>query len=424
MVAREVRFLMKSKVDEGIPIAVVAREYGVSRQTVYNVLNHAPARARKARGSKLDPFKAHIDRRLSRFDLPATVLYQEIRAKGYPGRLTTVKDYVRKIKRTQVKAIIERFETEPGRQAQVDWGECGTIVEHGVNRRLYVFVLVLGYSRMLFARFTTSTKQPTLLTCLREAFEGLGVPKELLVDNMKTAVDRHALGEEARFNRGFLNFCEHYGTLPVACPPYWPRAKGKVETGVKYLKRSFLTGRTFTTLDDLNDQLDAWIDGVANVRVHGTTRERPVDRFTQEVDLLRPAAAVPRFDTRELLLRKVQSDSHIRLGGTAYSVPPSAVGRMVHIRIERIAAGVPFEVILNGTVIARHEVLETKAPVTLQEHQAAIKAAARRARNPQKPRKTFEQVPPSLDDLMTFHAAAPVVQTRSLSEYERLLETA
>jgi len=100
----------------------------------------------------------------------------------------------------------------------------------------------------MFARFTTSMRQPTQLVCLREAFELLGVPKVLLVDNMKTAVDKQALGEAVRFNGGFLDFCEHYGTLPVACPPYLPRAKGKVESGVKYLKGSFLTGREFTEL--------------------------------------------------------------------------------------------------------------------------------------------------------------------------------
>jgi transposase len=421
---------MKRLVKDGVPIAKLARQYGVSRQSIYNIMKAASeVEPRKARPSKLDPFKAYVEDRLEEFDLPATVLLHEIRELGYAGGITILKEYASDVKQDAVKQVIERFETLPGRQAQIDWGECGTIIEHGEPKRLYVFVMVLGYSRMLFAHFTTSSKQPALLACLREGFERVGVPKELLVDNMKTAVDRHALGEDVRFNRGFLDFCEHYGTLPVACPPYWPRAKGKVESGVQYVKRSFLTGRTFTTLDDLNQQLDAWLDRVANVRDHGTTGERPIDRYAREVDALRPAAAVPRFDTRELMIRKVQSDSHVRLAGRAYSVPPRAVGRMVHVRIQQIGPGEPFEILLNGEVLTPHRipVVASIKRITLPEHATEIRAAAARSRRPHKPRTTFRQAQPSRDDaarLPAGVAAAPVVQTRSLAEYERMLEAA
>ena len=412
---------MKREVEDGVPIARVARRYGVSRQSVYNVLKAPTMVERLVAPSKLDPFKERVNARLADFDLPATVLLREIKERGYAGGITILKEFVREQKSEYVKQVVERFETLPGRQAQLDWGECGSIVENGLRKKLYVFVFVLGYSRMLFARFTTSMRQPVLLACLREAFERLGVPKELLIDNMKTAVDRHAIGEEVRFNSGFLDFCEHYGTLPVACPPYWPRAKGKVENGVKYVKRSFLTGREFTTLADLNAQLDAWLDGVANVRTHGTTKERPIDRYALEVAALRPAAATPRFDTRELLIRKVHSDSHVRLGGGAYSVPPKAAGRMVHVRVQRLAVGEEFEVIHNGAVIAQHRLAGTGARVTLSEHQAAIRLASRRPANPRAPRKGFRQVQA---DARAPYAAAPVVQTRSLAEYEQLLESA
>lgn len=414
---------MKWEVLDGVPKAVIARRYGVSRQSVYNVLNASSEGKKGARPSKLDPFKEHVKARLQEFDLPATVLLREIKELGYGGGISILKEFVAECKGEQVAGVIERFETLPGRQAQLDWAECGTIIENGERRKLYAFVFVLGYSRMMFARFTTSMKQPVLLACLREAFERLGVPKELLVDNMKTAVDRHALGEEVRFNSAFLDFCEHYETLPVACPPYWPRAKGKVESGVKYLKGSFLVGREFTDLADLNGQLDAWLDGVANVRVHGTTREWPLDRYAREVTALRPAAATPRFDTRELLIRKVQSDSHVRLAGSAYSVPPRAVGRMVHVRIQRLEAGEAFEVIHDGRVIAQHELVAAGQRVSLPEHARSIREAAKAARKPQAPRKRFTQVLPDVGELQPIQAA-PVVQTRSLAEYERLLESA
>jgi len=414
---------MKREVEDGVPIARVARKYGVSRQSVYNVLNAVSQELKVLRPSKLDPFKGYVADRLAEFDLPATVLLREIQELGYAGGITILKEFAKEQKGEYVRQVVERFETLPGRQAQLDWGECGTIIENGERKRLYVFVLVLGYSRMMFARFTTSMKQPVLLACLREAFERLGVPKELLVDNMKTAVDRHAMGEEVRFNSGFLDFCEHYGTLPVACPPYWPRAKGKVESGVKYLKGSFLVGREFTDLNDLNGQLDAWLSGVANVRIHGTTKERPIDRFAREVTALRPAAATPRFDTRELLIRKVQSDSHVRLAGSAYSVPPKAAGRMVHVRIQRLTRGEEFEVIHNGNVIAQHRLAAAGTRVTLPHHASTIRDAARAAKRPQQPRKRFVQVPPD-EGASPALAAAPVVQIRSLAEYERLLESA
>jgi transposase len=414
---------MKNDVEAGVPIARVARRYGVSRQSVYNVLRRPSKPApRPARGSKLDPFKPFLRARLEAFDLPATTLLRDIQAQGYRGGITIVKEFCREVKGEQVRRVVERFETEPGRQAQLDWGECGIVLENGARRRLYVFVFVLGYSRLLWARFTTSTRQPVLLSLLRRAFEELGVPRELLVDNMKTAVDRHALGEAVKFNSAFLDFCEHYGALPLACPPYWPKAKGKVEAGVKYLKRSFLAGRSFTTVTELNQQLEAWLDGVANVRVHGTTGERPIDRYANEMGVLRSAGAVPRFDTRELLLRKVQSDSHLRLAGVAYSVPPTAVGRMVQVRVEQVVAGTPFEVLLEGRVIATHHVSESERRVTLPEHHKAIQAAASKARNPARPKARYQQVLPDGSGLADPFAAAPVVQARSLNEYQRLLE--
>ena len=426
MIAREARLRMKRQVEDGVPITKVARRHGVSRQAIYNILNAVEKPEKPVKPSKLDPFKAYVEDRLQEFDLPATVLRREIQEQGYAGGITILKEFVHDKKADQVQQLVERFETLPGRQAQIDWGECGTIRVNGERRRLYVFVFVLGFSRMLFARFTTSMKQPVLLACLREAFERYGVPKELLVDNMKTAVDRHALGEDVRFNSGFLDYCEHYGTLPVACPPYWPRAKGKVEAGVKYIKDSFLTGRSFTTLDDLNAQLEAWLDNVANTRSHGTTKERPIDRYAREIEALRPAAAIPRFDTRDLLIRKVQSDSHIRLAGCAYSVPPRAVGRMVHVRVQQVMPNMPFEVLLNGEVIAQHKVSESEMRVTLPEHARAIREATRGSRTPQKPRKAFRQVPPDPRQAlhrMVVQEAAPVVQTRSLAEFDHLLET-
>ena len=422
---------IRQEQENGMPVARIARRYGISRQSVYNVVNGGSGgvRERAPRASVLDSFKPYVRSRLARFDLPATVLLREIQRQGYGGGISVLKEFVGGVRSDLVRLVIERFETLPGVQAQIDWGECGTIIEHGVTRRLYLFVFVLGFSRMTFARFTTSMRQPDLLSCTREAFETVGVPQELLVDNMKTAVDRHLVGEEVRFNAGFVSFCEHYGSLPVACPPYWPRAKGKVEAGVKYLKGSFLTGRSFTTLADLNAQLDAWLDSVANVRVHDTTNERPIDRFERERAALRPAAALPAFDTRELLIRLVPSDAHVRVASGAYSVPPRWVGRSVHVRVRRVEIGQAFEVIAHGDVIARHTIASKRARVTLPEHAELIRIAASASRRPQRPKKTFEQLPADAEPNpvaggFTALSDAPVVQVRDLAEFEHAVAAA
>lgn len=269
MIAQEEHLMIKYLAQEGLPKAQIARRCGVSRQTVYN---HLARSSRSQRGgkrrSKLDPFKDHIRARLDRYDLPATVLLREIRGQGYSGGITILRDYVRPLKEEKVRTLTERFETIPGQQAQCDWGECGIVSVDGVRKKLYLFALVLGYSRMLFAQFTTSTKLSALLGCLREGFGELGIPRELVLDNMKQAVE-HRDGEGVRFNGAFLDFCEHHGIQPWAAPPYWPRVKGKVERGVGYVKWSFLEGRSFVDLDDLNRQLEAWLAAVANVRVHG-----------------------------------------------------------------------------------------------------------------------------------------------------------
>jgi len=235
VIPRELSLLIRHHVKQGEPISRVSERFGVSRQTVYNQLKRqgVDAKPRQPRSSKLDPFKPYLKARLSAFDLPASTLLGEIKAQGYTGGMTILKDFVRQVKGEQARAVTERFETLPAQQAQVDWGECGLVWEDGQWKKLYLFVFVLGYSRMLFARFTTSTKQPVFLACLKEAFERLGIPRELLIDNLKQAVEQHDCNG-VRFNRKFLDFCEHYGTLPVAAPPYWPRVKGnKVDPVVK-----------------------------------------------------------------------------------------------------------------------------------------------------------------------------------------------
>jgi hypothetical protein len=322
-----------------------------------------------------------------------------------------VRDYARTIKKEIVRRITERFETLPGHQAQIDWGECGTIEVGGERRKLYVFVLVLGFSRMMYARFTTSSKLPVLLGCLTRAFRALGVPAEMLVDNMKQAVDQHDVTTgTVRWNRQFLDFADHHGVMPVACPPYWPRVKGKVERGVGYIKASFLEGRDFTDLEDLNAQLDAWMDAVANVRIHGTTKERPLDRYTQELPQLRSFAAIPAYDTRSLDIRRVSPDARFSFGGVLYSVDPGAAGHTVTIRSASDEPGSEISASLGDQLVAVHRRRpKGSPPVMLPEHLHQIRRLTRgQAAHARRPGSQ----PHFVQDL------APVVEVRPLSVYD------
>ena len=419
---------------EGMKKATIARQLGVSRQTVYNHLHRKepfPAK-RRQKASKLDPYKEYIRARLERFDLPATVLLRELVEQGYQGGLTILRDHVRPLKEGFILRVTERFETLPGKQAQMDWGECGTIEVGGERRKLYVFVVVLGYSRMMYARFTTSSKLPVLLRCLHAAFERLGIAAELLVDNMKQAVEQHEVSTgTVRWNETFLQFAQHHGVLPCAAPPYWPRVKGKVERGVGYLKTSFLEGRTFDDLTDLNRQLEVWLDTVANVRVHGTTKARPVDRHAEELKHLRPLAGVPVYDVRPVEFREVPSDCHISFDSVLYSVDPQAVRRTVMVRSEGEEVGDAFSVYLGDVLVARHR-RRSKGhlAVTLREHATAIQALTRGAATQQSRRRgrtpRFEQSPhdgtPQPADPVPIPVHLDVdVEMRSLDEYEALL---
>jgi transposase len=419
VIPRELSLLIRHHAKEGEPISRISQRFGVSRQTVYNQLKHQGGHKGpcQPRPSKLNPHKPYLKVRLAEFDLPATTLLREIKAQGYTGSMTILKDFVRQVKGERVRAITERFETLPAQQAQVDWGECGLVWEDGQWKKLYVFVFVLGYSRMLFAKFTTSTKQPVFLAGLKEAFECLGIPRELLIDNLKQAVAHHDRNG-VRFNKTFLDFCEHYGTLPVAAPPYWPRVKGKVERGVGYVKSSFLAGRAFVDVPDLNSQLGTWLDTVANIRVHGTTRELPAERYGREQAQLRAAAVIPAYDTRPIELRQVASDCHIRYQGTAYSVPPRAAYKTVTIRSCGERTGSRFEVYLGSDLLAVHQLApKGTRMVTLPEHGKAIRQAAKGVRPKTPKRSRYQQLLPTPEPSIP----SPVVEVRPLALYEQLL---
>ena len=413
---------MKQLIREGLSITEVARRLSCSRQTIYNNMDRDDDGVeQRRRGSKLDEYRRYIESRLERFDLPATVLLRELRERGYVGGITILREAVAEIKQRQIQKLVDRYETEPGRQGQVDWGSCGTIRHEGRRRRLSLLVVVLGYSRIIWARFVVSERRPVLTALLEQAFAELGgAPRELLFDNLKAVIDRPRHGDSpAVVQPGFADFADHWGFEACACPPYWPRAKGKVERAVGYVKASFLEGRSFTDLDDLNAQLRVWLATVANIRRHGTTGERPVDRLTEDqaamLDLVMPYPKV------EVEKRLADWDSRISFRGVRYSVDPSILGGRRGTPVEvHLGADERLRIHHEGQLVGEHAL----APKGSPPQDDPAHARARRALR-EKPAVRLQGRAPRFeqrhDPETDWAQSAPAVAARSLHIYEEVL---
>ena len=296
--------LLKHYLDQGVSKAELSRRFGISRRTIHHWIatgqldrdlaaGAAGAARRRRRKQKLDPYKGIIKARLEEYpQLSAQRLFDEVRAAGYPGGYSRVRDYVGQVRpRAPVEPTV-RFETPPGRQGQVDFGTF--TLPWG---RRHALLVVLGHSRLLWLRFYRRQTMRVLFDGLEGAFARFGgVPREMLFDQMRAVVlsDDRTGGGELILNPEFLRFAAHWGFMPRSCRPYRARTKGKVERPIRYLRENFFYGRTFASDEDLNGQAARWLDGTANVRVHGTTGERPVDRFERdERGALGPLAGRP-----------------------------------------------------------------------------------------------------------------------------------
>lgn len=315
---------------EGYGIKEIARMTGRSRNTVRKVVRQkAPSRRPRAeRPSKLDPHKGYAKERFESCRLSAVRILEEIRAMGYGGSVMTLRRYLRRLRPARERAgkLTVRYETPPGRQGQADWAYCGRFPDAaGRLVSIYVFVMVLSFSRMLYVRFTTSMKLASLIRSHMEAFAFFGGwPLEILYDNMKQV--RLGAGE---LNPLFLDFARHYGLVPRTHRVRRPRTKGKVERMVDYVKDNFLNGRTFDGVEDLNAQGRHWLDTVANVRIHATTGEQPVVLWKSEQ--LTQVGAVEPYELVEYVWRKADWESFVRFDRSRYSVPPEYAGRPVEI---------------------------------------------------------------------------------------------
>jgi transposase len=304
MYGRERRVLLRHYLEQGLSKSEVARSLGVSRRTLYHWihgeqldrdLDNAPVsyKLRPAVACKIDRYRHMIQTRLTEYPkLSATRLFDEVRAAGYAGGYTQVKEYVRQIRPGPPADPVVRFETSPGLQAQVDFAEFR--LPWG---KRYALLVVLGYSRLLWLQYYPRQTLSVLMRGLEEAFMAFGgVPAELLFDQMKAVIieDQREIGGKLLENIEFVRFAAHWGFRIRACRPYRARTKGKVERPISYVRQGFFYGRQFLNDADLNQQALSWSTRKANLRLHRTTREIPQVRFDRdERAMLRALAPHP-----------------------------------------------------------------------------------------------------------------------------------
>jgi transposase len=305
-----------------LTVPQIAAELALDVKTVAKWIERPTYQARQAakRASKLDSFKGHIVAQLERHPYTAQQLLQQLRTQGYTGGYSILKEYVRLVRPVRKPAFL-MLEFAPGECAQVDWGSLGSVAVGATRRRLSFFVMVLCHSRLMYVEFTVMEGMEHFLSCHRRALEYLGgSPLKVMIDNLKVGVLEHPRGEAARFNPRYLDFAAHYGFTPVACQVAKGNEKGRVESGVGYVKKNFLNGLDIPSFAAVNPAARQWLDTVANVRLHGETRCKPVERFLQEKPLLRPLPAVS-YDCA--VIRSVGANACCRvvLDTNRYTIP-------------------------------------------------------------------------------------------------------
>jgi transposase len=397
----------------GMSVSRIARELDLDRKTVRKALKSCawqPYRREASGLTLIDPHRAWLTERAPQVHYSARILFQELRGeRGFNGCYETVKLAVRPLRAEAALAGLtqRRFETAPGEQAQCDWGQ--VTVPLGATRvRLHVFVMTLGYSRRGFAMGFEGERMPDLLAAHEAAFAYFGGRcEQLLYDRMRTVVlgtGKDSLGK-VRLNATFAAFAAHWGFTVRLCQPYRAQTKGKVESGVKYLKRNFVPGRTFRDLEDFNAQLLSWQREIADQRVHGTTHVQPIMRFAEEAAHLVPTASQPSFLAAMLRERVVAEDWLVSIDGNRYSVPCRLIGQSVQV----VRESDRWVIRHRGQIVAEHAVLAGRAQLSVRpEHGPG--AASRNTRKRYSTRRTGS----------SGEGVAHDVEVRDLTIYDQL----
>ena len=323
----------------------IARDLGVGRGRVRRVLaEHEQARQgpqpasalprpRVKRASLLDEYQDVMCELLARYPhITAVRMFEELQVRGFPGKYSIVRDHLRTLRPQPTRPLVERFETGPGQQAQMDYAQYDLDFVLDGRQRVYLFSYILAWSRRQYLCFTESQDFATTIRHHVRAFEYLGgVAATCLYDNMKVVVARYE-DNQPIYNTRFLAFATHYGYRPVACRPRRPQTKGKVERPFYYVETNLLNARTFQSLEHLNDCTRRWLAEVADVRVHRQTGRRPIDLHAEERSHLIPLPANP-YDVAEVVYRSVDAEGFVTFRQNQYSVPWRCVGQVLPLRV-------------------------------------------------------------------------------------------
>lgn len=400
----------------GQSVSAIARELGLDRKTVRGCLKReqwAPYQRTAVRPSLLDAHRQWLSERAPQVAYSARILYQELtKQRGFTGCYEVVKVAVRPLRAAATVASVTqmRFETAPGEQAQVDWGQI-SVTLGGVRTKVHVFVMTLGYSRRGYAEGYLNERMENLLSAHERAFEHFGGScHTVLYDRMRTVVAGLVEdGSRARLNERFAAFADHWGFAVRLCRPYRAKTKGKVESGVKYVKGNFIPGRSFTDLEDFNAQLRAWQLEIADLRIHGTTHQPPIERFAAEAGALIPYAGRRSFLAAMVRERKVAEDWLVSIDANRYSVPFALIGKTVQISREADR----WVIRHAGRIVAEHEVLAGR-------HGLSVKPEHGPGALPRNQRQRFAA---SVRASAVDPSSEREVQVRDLDVYEQLLGT-
>lgn len=400
--------------DKGMAKKKIARLLEINIKTVRIYIEKgswkAYQRKEEPHDTLLAPHEAWLMKRMEEVGYNGNVLYRELKSLGYTGSYDTVRRFVFPHRQQHsVKACV-RYETAPGEQSQMDWGSEWVWLGDQLTK-VHFFALVLGYSRRSFAKGYLNERFLNLIAAHEEAFRYFGgLTQEILYDNPKTMVLSHdAASHKIVLNKSFQDFAAYHGFTPKFCTPYRPQTKGKIESGVKYLKKNFLPGRRFHNLEHLNTELAKWQREVADVRIHGTTHERPCDRFAQEnlVPFLRPA-----YSYVPVIQRKVAQDAMVNFESNRYSVPWRYAGKCVDLKIVQEKLCISYD----GQEIATHALLHEKHGQSVcTAHYAGLLSG--------KQTKRTQQKKPQHDPLWQERREGFYdVMARSLSVYEQFAQ--
>ena len=321
----------------GLSQRAIARRLGISRNTVKKYIETPESCLKNPkpyhRTSILDPYHKAIKAWLDEDGYyTATWIYDRLVNQGYTGSYETVKRKVGKLKKHKQKIAYMRFETEPGHQAQVDFGEFQVELPDGSIKKLYLFSMILGYSRKIYTELIERCDMPSFLDCHIHAFDYFaGVPDQILYDRMKNVYISKLAGKD-KFNSTLMGFAIHYGFAPKVAPAYAAWVKGKVERPYTFIREGFWRGYGYVNLITANKDLWSWIKK-KDERVHGTTHEKVSTRFEREQPQLNMLPPQP-FDTSYRIYRKVYKDCTVHFEGNRYVLPHNLVGEQVILRVK------------------------------------------------------------------------------------------